>query len=66
MATVNDVIDYDTAAIAASELGAKVEKEVVVTTVSYTHLRECLFPHLKLWTASAAETALPPVLSTAL
>ena len=26
MATVNDVIDYDTAAIAASELGAKVEK----------------------------------------
>ena len=31
MATVNDVIDYDTAAIAASELGAKVEKEVVVT-----------------------------------
>ena len=31
MATVNDVIDYDTAEIVATELGAKVEKEVVVT-----------------------------------
>lgn len=31
MATVNDVIDYDTAALAAIDLGAKVEKEVVVT-----------------------------------
>ena len=31
MATVNQVIDYDTAAIVATELGAKVEKEVVVT-----------------------------------
>ncbi len=31
MATVNEVIDYETAAIVASELGAKVEKEVVVT-----------------------------------
>ena len=31
MATVNEVIDYDTAAIVATELGAKVEKEVVVT-----------------------------------
>ena len=31
MATVNQVIDYDTAAIAATELGAKAEKEVVVT-----------------------------------
>ncbi|UKI24019.1 MAG: translation initiation factor IF-2 N-terminal domain-containing protein [Anaerotruncus sp.] len=27
MATVNEVIDYDTAAIVATELGAKVEKE---------------------------------------
>lgn len=31
MATVNEVIDYDTAEIVATELGAKVEKEVVVT-----------------------------------
>lgn len=31
MATVNEVIDYDTAEILATELGAKVEKEVVVT-----------------------------------
>ena len=31
MATVNQVIDYDTAEIVASELGAKVKKEVVVT-----------------------------------
>ena len=31
MATVNEVIDYDTADIVATELGAKVEKEVVVT-----------------------------------
>ncbi len=31
MANVNEVIDYDTAAIVATELGAKVEKEVVVT-----------------------------------
>ena len=31
MATVNVVIDYDTAEIVATELGAKVEKEVVVT-----------------------------------
>ena len=31
MATVNEVIDYDTAEIFATELGAKVEKEVVVT-----------------------------------
>ncbi len=31
MATVNEVIDYDTAAIVATELGAKVKKEVVVT-----------------------------------
>lgn len=31
MATVNEVIDYDTAAIVASELGAKVEKAVVVS-----------------------------------
>uniref|UniRef100_UPI003FF0155A translation initiation factor IF-2 N-terminal domain-containing protein n=1 Tax=Eubacterium sp. TaxID=142586 RepID=UPI003FF0155A len=29
MATVNEVIDYDTAEIVATELGAKVEKEVV-------------------------------------
>ena len=27
MATVNEVIDYDTAEIVATELGAKVEKE---------------------------------------
>ena len=31
MAKINDVIDYDTAAIVATELGAKVEHEVVVT-----------------------------------
>ncbi len=31
MATVNQTIDYDTAEIIATELGAKVEKEVVVT-----------------------------------
>ena len=31
MVTVNEVLDYDTAAIVAEELGAKVEKEVVVT-----------------------------------
>ena len=31
MATVNEVIDYDTAEIVATELGAKVEHEVVVT-----------------------------------
>lgn len=31
MATVNEVIDYGTAEIVATELGAKVEKEVVVT-----------------------------------
>ncbi len=31
MAAINDVIDYDTAEIVATELGAKCEKEVVVT-----------------------------------
>ena len=31
MATINDTLDYDTAAIVAEELGAKVEKLVVVT-----------------------------------
>ncbi len=31
MATVNQVIDYDTAEIVATELGARVKKEVVVT-----------------------------------
>ena len=31
MASVNEVIDFDTAEIVATELGAKVEKEVVVT-----------------------------------
>ncbi len=31
MATINDVLDYDTAEIVATELGAKVTKEVVVT-----------------------------------
>ncbi len=31
MATVNQVIDFDTAEIVATELGAKVEREVVVT-----------------------------------
>ena len=31
MASMSDVIDYDTAAIIAEELGCKVEKEVVVT-----------------------------------
>ncbi len=31
MATVNDVIDFDTASLIAMEFHAKVEKEVVVT-----------------------------------
>lgn len=31
MASVSDVIDYDTAAIVALEMGAKVEREVIVT-----------------------------------
>ena len=31
MASVSDVIDYDTAALVAMELGCKVEKEVIVT-----------------------------------
>lgn len=31
MATVNEVIDFDTAALVAMDIGAKVEKEVVVT-----------------------------------
>lgn len=31
MATVNEVIDFDTAEIVATELGAKVEKKIVVT-----------------------------------
>ena len=31
IAAINDVIDYDTAALVAIEIGAKVEKEVVVT-----------------------------------
>ena len=31
MATVNEVIDYDTAEIVATELGAKVEKQVIVS-----------------------------------
>ncbi|MGN0459015.1 MAG: translation initiation factor IF-2 [Eubacterium sp.] len=31
MVTVNEVIDYDTAEIVATELGAKVEKEVVIS-----------------------------------
>ena len=31
MASINDLIDYDTAALVAMEIGAKVEKEVVVT-----------------------------------
>ncbi len=31
MATVNEVIDFDTAEIVATEFGAKVEKEIVVT-----------------------------------
>ncbi len=31
MATINDVLDFDTAEIVATELGAKVKKEVVVT-----------------------------------
>lgn len=31
MVTVNEIIDYDTAEIVATELGAKVEKEVVVS-----------------------------------
>ncbi|MBR1765104.1 MAG: translation initiation factor IF-2 [Ruminococcus sp.] len=31
MASINETIDYDTAALVAEELGAKVEKEVIVT-----------------------------------
>ncbi|MCM1226897.1 MAG: translation initiation factor IF-2 [Clostridium sp.] len=31
MATINELIDFDTAALVADELGAKVEKEVIVT-----------------------------------
>ena len=31
MATINEVIDFDTASLVADELGAKVEKEVIVT-----------------------------------
>ena len=31
MATVNQTVDYDTAALVAMELGCKVEKEVIVT-----------------------------------
>ena len=31
MATINDTIDYDTAELVAAELGARVEREVVVT-----------------------------------
>lgn len=31
MANINEVIDFDTAALVADELGAKVEKEVIVT-----------------------------------
>ena len=31
MASLSDVIDFDTAAIIAEELGCKVEKEVIVT-----------------------------------
>ena len=31
MATINEIIDFDTAALVAEELGAKVEKEVIVT-----------------------------------
>jgi len=31
MSTINDVIDYDTAELVAAELGAKVQREVVVT-----------------------------------
>lgn len=34
MASVNEVIDYDTAEIVATELGAKVEKQVVVSIES--------------------------------
>lgn len=31
MATINQEIDFDTACLVAEELGAKVEKEVIVT-----------------------------------
>ena len=31
MATVNQVIDYDTAEIVVTEMGAKIERQVVVT-----------------------------------
>lgn len=31
MATINEIIDFDTAALVADEMGAKVEKEVIVT-----------------------------------
>ena len=31
MATINEVVDFDTASLVAEELGAKVEKEVIIT-----------------------------------
>ncbi len=31
MATINEVIDFDTASLVADELGAKVEKEIIIT-----------------------------------
>lgn len=31
MASINEIIDFDTASLVAEDLGAKVEKEVVVT-----------------------------------
>ena len=31
MATINQMVDYDTAALVAEEMGAKVEKEIIVT-----------------------------------
>ena len=50
MASVSEVIDYDTAALIAMDMGCKVEREIIVTieerlidvsednAVSYTHL----------------------------
>ena len=51
MASISDVIDYDTAALVAMEIGAKVEKEVFVT------IEERLFEPALLMQGSTTEIA---------